>query len=80
MLRLTRTVLSLFGFASIIAVAAFIGLLATGILTPEKISNFLKFNPIAARVAPASDEAIIQTSFARLKVHKINFASKATRL
>jgi hypothetical protein len=66
---------ALLGFAAMLALAAFYVLLHRGILDPDKVANFLKFNPAFSGAVPAVSDIKIQTNFARLNAHKISLAA-----
>ena len=67
-----------FGILALVSVPAAYAVLSLGIVTPEKIANFLKFNPAVTGIAPVQDEEFIQTSFARLKDVRFNLAAMST--
>ncbi len=72
MFRFLKATLALLGLAALLAVAAFAYLLSKGELTPDKVANFLKFNPAVSGVVPVESEEFVQTSFARLKARKLS--------
>ena len=77
-MKILRMTLMALGILALVAVPAAYAVLALGILTPEKIANFLKFNPAVTGIAPVRDEEYIQTSFARLKAERYNLAAMSS--